>query len=88
MRMDSGRVRLAEWLGRARVSYREIARQLGVHHTTINQILTGRRTPGLALAAHIERITGIPAASWVATEGGTDDLAPTGTTPISHIGRR
>ena len=66
----SGRERLAQWLERSKLNQREAAVLLGMHFTHFNQILSGRRTPGLANAVTIERATGIPAEAWLASEVG------------------
>jgi transcriptional regulator with XRE-family HTH domain len=68
--MMSGRERLALWLDRSKLNQREAAVLLGMHFTHLNQILSGRRTPGLANAVTIERATGIPAEAWLASEVG------------------
>jgi len=49
---------------------REAARLFGVHHTHINQLISGRRRPGLALAVAIERVTGIHVGAWLPTTEG------------------
>lgn len=67
----NGREQLRAWLERSRVSQREAARLLGVHFTHVSQILSGRRSPGLANAIAIERATGIPVESWVPIRKGT-----------------
>jgi transcriptional regulator with XRE-family HTH domain len=65
-----GRRRLATWLERSRLNQRQAARLFGVHHTHVNQILKGRRVPGLANAVVIERVTGIPVGAWLPTTVG------------------
>jgi len=71
--MVNGRKRLAEWLRRSQLNQREGARLLGFHWTVINKILSGQRTPGLATALTIERVTGIPVDVWLPTSVGQDD---------------
>lgn len=71
----TGRERLALWLDRSKLNQRELAVLLGIHFTHVNQILSGRRTPGLASAVAIERITGIPTGAWLASEVGAADLS-------------
>lgn len=66
----NGRDRLAQWLERSKLNQREAAVLLGMHYTHLNQILSGRRTPGLANAVQIEQKTGIPAEAWLASEVG------------------
>jgi transcriptional regulator with XRE-family HTH domain len=55
------------------MTQRELARLIGVHFTYVNQILAGRRSPGLANALAMERVTGIPAEAWVPTAVGQSD---------------
>lgn len=59
------RERLRDWIVRSKVTQREAAKILGLDHTLLNQILSGRRKPGLANAFKIERVTGIAAGAWV-----------------------
>ncbi len=63
--MNDARTRLADWIERTKVSQRHAAKLLGMHFTFLNNVLTGRRVPGLTNAVKIERVTGIPAVSWV-----------------------
>lgn len=41
-----------------KISQLKFSKTLGVHHMTIHQILSGRRTPSRKLAAIIEQATG------------------------------
>jgi len=68
--MLKGREQLKAWMTRSRVNQREAAKIIGMDHTFLNQILSGRRFPALANAVRIERITGIPAEAWLATAVG------------------
>lgn len=66
--MDSGRDQLRRWLERAHLTQREAARLLGMHFTSLSQILGQReRSPSLARAVRIERVTGIPVEAWMPT---------------------
>lgn len=65
MRTMTGRERLKHWLKRSNVNQREAARIIGIHFTHLSQILSGRRSPGLANAVVIERETGIPVEAWL-----------------------
>lgn len=65
-----GRERLKRWLERSQINQREAARIIGIHFTHLSQILSGRRSPGLANAVVIERETGIPVEAWVPTVDG------------------
>lgn len=66
----TGRERLARWMERSRLNQRQTAQIFGVHFAYLSQILSGRRSPGLANAITIERETGIPVEAWVPTEVG------------------
>lgn len=69
--MQSARAQLADWIARRGMTQREAAVLLGLHYTYLSQIILGKRSPGLANAVQIQRVTGISAESWVATEVGT-----------------
>ena len=59
--------RLAAWLDRAGQTQRDFADSIESSEGQVSNLLSGRRTPSLALASRIEELTGIPASSWVAT---------------------
>lgn len=66
--MDTGltaRERLAQWVERSKLSQVEAARLIGIDKGQFNQILLGRRRPGLDNAVLIEAKTGIVVAAWV-----------------------
>lgn len=75
--MLEGRQRLRDWMERARLTQREAAKLLGIHYTFLSQILseTRDRTPALATALRIERVTGIPVEAWVPTDVDEDRMA-------------
>lgn len=73
--MHSGRERLAAWLKRSNLNQREGAKLLRLHWTFLNQILLGRRSPGLANAVLIERVTGVPVEAWLSTRVSKRDQA-------------
>lgn len=55
-------------MNRSRLNQREAAKLLGIHFTFLSQLLSegaNARTPALATAVRIERVTGIPVESWV-----------------------
>lgn len=66
--MNEGRTRLRAWMERSRLTQRKAAEMLGMHYTFLSQILNDLRTPALATAIRIERITGIPVEAWMPTE--------------------
>jgi plasmid maintenance system antidote protein VapI len=63
--MQSGREHLRDWIQRRGVNQAEAAAILGVHDVFVSQILSGVRGVGLANAVKFERLTGIPAESWL-----------------------
>lgn len=64
----SARERLAEWIERGKINQVEAARLIGIDKTQLSQILSGKRTPGLANAIKIEQATGIQPADWMPTD--------------------
>lgn len=62
-------VQVEEWLERSHRSRSWLANKLGVKRESLWRWLNGRRTPGIAYCVAIERLTGVPAESWV-VEGG------------------
>ena len=78
--MLDGRTRLRAWIERSKLTDRAAAELLGIHYTFLSQILnrTRDRTPALATAVRIERITGIPVEAWMPTDvDETETLTPT-----------
>jgi plasmid maintenance system antidote protein VapI len=65
-----------DWMDRRGLNQRETARSIAMNHTTLNHILTGRRSVGLAVAVRIEQLTGIPVEAWMPTNGGGIETAP------------
>jgi len=57
------------WMERSGRSYEDVADVLGISTSYISNLLTGGRTPSLALATKIAALTGIPATAWVRSEG-------------------
>lgn len=63
--MVKTRRELRDWLKESGLTHRAFARAHGFSAALLSQWLTGHRNPGLPSAIKLERITGIPAASWV-----------------------
>lgn len=59
------RERLRDYGRRLGYNQGQLARLLGITDAYLSQILNGLRRPGFTLAAKIQRVTGIPAVSWV-----------------------
>lgn len=68
--MVLGREQLKEWMHRRRFLQTETAKYIGMDVTHLNQILNSSKTPGLATAIKIERMTGIPVEAWLTSEVG------------------
>lgn len=68
--MDNGTLRPGERLRRwaesqdPPVTMTALAELLEVSRPHLHNVVAGRETPGLALAARIERLTGIPCLDW------------------------
>jgi len=66
----SGREFLEQWIDRSKLNQLEAAERIKIDPTQLNQILKGKRRPGLDNAILIERATGIPVEAWVPFEDG------------------
>jgi transcriptional regulator with XRE-family HTH domain len=62
-------VRLREWMDRSRLSQTVLCGRLGISDAHMSRLLSGERTPSLALAGKIADLTGIPATAWIKAEG-------------------
>jgi transcriptional regulator with XRE-family HTH domain len=65
---------LRAWMERTGRSYDEVAETLGISKSYISNLLTGGRTPSLALAIRIAAVTGVPVSLWAATRVDRDDM--------------
>ena len=72
--MRSGTEQLADWMRRRGFTQADAARYFGCHRSLLSLLLSGERTPGLASALTIERLTGIPVEAW--SETPVDNLEP------------
>lgn len=70
--MQSGPEQLRSWIARRTSTernpdgnQREAARIIGMDHTFLSQLLSGRRCPALGTAIAIERTTGVPVEAWL-----------------------
>lgn len=77
--MKPAREQLREWLTRAKLTQRAAARAFGMHYTFLSQILNSDRSPALATAVRLERITGIPVEAWLTTDDDVHLTAAGGT---------
>ena len=73
---------------RSKLSQRAAARLLGFHYTFLSQILRRDRSPSLATAVRIYRITGVPMDAWAPTADGTQLKAPVRTAKKRKPARR
>jgi plasmid maintenance system antidote protein VapI len=82
----TARERLTEWLRRSRMNQREAATELGVHWTTLNQILKGRRSPGVKNALRLQRLAGIPVEDWLTTDDAHSGTITPDTARVVNVG--
>lgn len=59
------RQRVTAWLLERKRTQRWLAAKLGCTPTYVTLLLSGQRTPSLAMAKRIQQITGIPATDFV-----------------------
>ena len=57
--MTAGAVALRDWMVRRGLNQREAAKVLAVHYMCLNQYLSGKRRPQLAVALRIEAHAGL-----------------------------
>ena len=65
--MQYGSEQLVAWIERSRLTQSEAGEQLGLHRSTLNKILNGKRRPGRENAILIQRVAGIPVEAWSPT---------------------
>jgi transcriptional regulator with XRE-family HTH domain len=58
---------LKDWLHRRGLNQQEGCEELGIRPEEMSMFVNGRRRPSLEKAVKIERLTGIPASSWVSS---------------------
>lgn len=66
--MQSGSEQLKDWMRRRGFTQADAARYLEFDEPYISVLTSDKRTPGLANAILLERLTGIPVEAWVASE--------------------
>jgi transcriptional regulator with XRE-family HTH domain len=68
----SGMTNLASFLLRSGRSRGDVANALGISRSYFSELESGVKTPGLALAVEIERLTegAVPVASWLEPSSG------------------
>jgi transcriptional regulator with XRE-family HTH domain len=76
----SGRMLLARWIVRGRMTQAEAAEQIGVSRVKLNQYLQGSSRPSLETATRIEDATGIGMRSWL-----VDDPTPSKPGPLDVV---
>lgn len=73
--MQDGAQQLREWIDRRGVTDRDAAKIIGLNHTFLSNLVTGKRRPGLVNALKVERATGIPVEAWTPTTVGKNRKA-------------
>ena len=68
---EHGRVKLARWKERHKLTDKALAEKFAIHASMISKLIIGERTPGLQLAFTIWRVTKIPVASWLVGDART-----------------
>lgn len=76
--LPRGQNALWDWMERRSLTQRQLADKLDIHWTYVNHILSNRRSPGLATAIRIERVTGIPVEEWDSTQVDKPELVASG----------
>lgn len=66
--MACGQDQFRDWLRRRGFTQADASRYLAFDEPYISGLLNGKRTPGLANAIHLERLTGIPVEAWASNE--------------------
>lgn len=66
--MPSGPEQFKDWMRRRGFNQADAARYLQFDEPYVSVLRSGKRTPGLDNAIHIERLTGIPVEAWASTE--------------------
>lgn len=85
--MSQGQERLRDWIGRSKLSQRAAADLLDMHWTFLNQILNDKRSPALATAVRIERMTGIPVEAWMPTDVDSQPVGAGGKNGKRKVGK-
>lgn len=83
--------RLRAWLDKTGLTQREAAKQLGIHFTFLNQLLSTnyrKRCPSMLTATRIERVTGIPIVAWMPTNVARKKRAPRKPVESAVVGGR
>lgn len=65
---NNARVLLRRWISTAGLNYAALADILKISVPHLSRLITGGRMPSLELAMRIEKLTGIPAESWITTQ--------------------
>ena len=63
----------------------EMAAEIRITEAQLSQILSGKRRPGLDIAARIEDVTGIPARSWADSKVGKSKRPVKPEPPVAQL---
>jgi transcriptional regulator with XRE-family HTH domain len=66
----SGAEQFKDWMRRRGFTQADAARYLQLDEPYVSVLSSGKRTPGLDNAIHLERLTGIPVEAWASSELG------------------
>lgn len=84
--MQSGADQIKDWMRRRGFTQADAARYLEFDEPYVSVLATGKRTPGLENAIHLERLTGIPVEAWSSTDldESAEAVSATGPKPRVH----
>ena len=80
--MQSGSEQFKDWMRRRIFTQADAARHLQLEESYVSVLANGKRSPGLATAIKLERLTGIPVEAWASTERDESDE------PIGAVSRK
>lgn len=83
--MSKGPELLRAYAERTRRNQSELAEYLDLTDAHLSQILSRKRSPGLATAMRIEDTTGVPARSWLDTPIGKSGRRASGRVRKPHV---
>ena len=76
--MQSGPEQFKDWMRRRGFTQADAARYLNYDEPYVSVLLSGKRTPGLDNAIHMERLTGIPVEAWSSSQVDESDPVTAG----------
>lgn len=62
-----GAVAFRRWRGRAKLTQRQVAAELGIWPGSISELESGKRVPTLVIAVKIEQLASVKPSAWLET---------------------